>query len=133
MKTENTENTENTDNTDDKLPTRKKRLEARVTDEEYDKAAALAGECGLCMSDYIRRVALGQHPRKRLTPEEIAALNSLADARGDLIRIVAAVRGIEAKERGRYFGNTDFVRNWMKASQPLIKGVSQFLEYTTDI
>ena len=133
MKTENTENTENTDNTDDKLPTRKKRLEARVTDEEYDKAAALAGECGLCMSDYIRRVALGQHPRKRLTSDEVTALNSLADARGDLMRIVAAVRGIEAKERGRYFGNTDFVKNWMKASEPLIKRLSQILEYTTDI
>lgn len=46
MKTEYIENTENTENTDqpvDKLPTRKKRLEAKVTDEEYDKAAALAG------------------------------------------------------------------------------------------
>lgn len=110
---------------------RKKRLEARVTDEEYNKATVLAEECGLSMSDYIRRVALGQHPRRRLSSEEVKALSTLADARGDLMRIVSAIRGIEAKDRGKYFGNTDFVKIWMAASEPLIKRLSQILDYVS--
>ena len=36
-------------------PRRTLRLEARVTKEEYAKAAELAKTCGLSMSDYIDR------------------------------------------------------------------------------
>lgn len=42
---------------------RTKRLEARVTEKEYAKAVELAETCGLTLSDYIRKCALGQHPR----------------------------------------------------------------------
>lgn len=118
--------------TPNKAEPRNKRLEARVTDSEYDKAAELARQCGLCMSDYVRRVALGQHPRQRLSSEEVQALNSLADARGDLNRIVTIIRSIEAKERGIYFTNTEFVKNWMAAALPLIQRLTQILEYSSD-
>ena len=40
---------------------RTKRLEARVTEKEYAKAVELAETCGLTLSDYIRKCALGQH------------------------------------------------------------------------
>ena len=46
---------------------RTKRLEARVTEKEYAKAVELAETCGLTLSDYIRKCALGQHPRRRRT------------------------------------------------------------------
>ena len=62
-------------------PRRTLRLEARVTKEEYDKAVELATTCGLSLSDYIRRVAMGHKPRRRLTEREIEALTSLSDAR----------------------------------------------------
>ena len=62
-------------------------LEARVTEQEYAQAAELAKTCGLSISEYVRRTALGQHPRQRLSDHEVEALCSLTDARGDLIRI----------------------------------------------
>ena len=39
---------------------RTKRLEARVTEKEYAKAVELAETCGLSLSNYIRKCALGQ-------------------------------------------------------------------------
>lgn len=65
---------------------RTKRLEARVTEKEYAKAVELAETCGLTLSDYIRKCALGQHPRRRLTDKEVEALCSLSDARGALMQ-----------------------------------------------
>ena len=70
---------------------RTKRLEARVTEKEYAKVVELAETCGLTLSDYIRKCAFGQCPRRRLTDKEVEALCSLSDARGDLMRIAAAV------------------------------------------
>ena len=61
---------------------RTKRLEARVTEKEYAKAVELAETCGLSLSNYIRKCALGQRPRQRLTEKEVEALCSLSDARG---------------------------------------------------
>ena len=52
---------------DKKVVRRTLRLEARVTEQEYIQAAKLAKTCGLSMSDYVRRTALGQHPRQRLS------------------------------------------------------------------
>lgn len=121
-----------TKETNNKAIARTRRLEARVTETEYGRATELAEICGLSLSDYIRRVALGQHPRQRLSPEEVEALKTLADSRGDLKRIVTAIRAIKSTERGKYFVSTDFVKNWMTASLPLIERLTQILEYTAD-
>lgn len=108
------------------------RLEARVTDKEYAQAAELAKSCGLSMSDYVRRTALGQHPRQRLTDKEVKALCSLSDARGDLIRIVAAVKSIQADRRAVYFSDTRFVEQWMNAATKLINRWNQIENYLTE-
>lgn len=79
---------------------RTKRLEARVTEKEYAKVVELAETCGLTLSDYIRKCALRQHPRRRLTDKEVEALCSLSDARGELIRIAAAVKSIQGRLSG---------------------------------
>ena len=60
-----------------KITRRTLRLEARVTEQEYTQAAELAKTCGLSMSDYVRRTALGQHPRQRLSDREMEALCSV--------------------------------------------------------
>lgn len=104
---------------DKKVIRRTLRLEARVTEQEYAKAKELAKTCGLSMSNYVRRTALGQHPRQRLTEREVEALCSLTDARGDLIRIVAAVKSIQADKRALYFSDTRFVEQWMIAATQL--------------
>lgn len=102
-------------------PPRSARVEARVTPDEFRQIAALADKCGLSVSDYVRRCSLNMRPRQRLTERQAEALCSLADARGDLVRIAAAVRSIRADKRGLYFRNTAFVERWMQASLPLIE------------
>ena len=106
--------------------------EARVTEQEYAKAAELAKTCGLSMSNYVRRTALGQHPRQRLSEREVEALYSLTDARGDLIRIAAAVKSIQADKRALYFSDTRFVERWMIAATQLINRWGQIENYLTE-
>lgn len=108
-----------------------KRLEARATEEEYAKAVELAETCGLRLSDYIRKCTLGQRPRRRLTDKEIEALCSLSDARGDLMRIAAAVKSIQGGRRAQYFADTRFVEQWMRAAVPLIARWDKIQEYLT--
>lgn len=117
---------------DKKVMRRTLRLEARVTEQEYAKAKELAKTCGLSMSNYVRRTALGQHPRQRLTEREVEALCSLTDARGDLIRIVAAVKSIQADRRAMYFSDTRFVEQWMMAATQLINRWNQIENYLTE-
>ena len=110
---------------------RTRRLEARVTSEEYAKVTELAETCGIELSDYIRRCVLGQHPRQRLTDKEAEALCSLSDARGDLIRIAVAVRSIQGSRRAQYFSDTRFVERWMRAAIPLIARWKEIQDYIT--
>ena len=123
-KIDNNTNEENSKNAK-KIIRRNLRLEARVTEKEYFQATELAKTCGLSISDYIRRTALGQHPRQRLSEREIEALCSLADARGDLIRIAAA-------KRAMYFSDTRFVEQWMIAATQLINRWNQIENYLTE-
>ena len=92
-------------------PKRTERLEVRVTSDEYNRVAELANTCGLTVSNYVRKCVLGQHPKQRLTDREIEALCSLADARGDLIRIVSAVKSIQSDKRGLYFPTPSLLKN----------------------
>ena len=115
-----------------KVTRRTLRLEARVTEQEYTQTAELAKTCGLSMSDYVRRTALGQHPRQRLSEREVEALCSLTDARGDLIRIAAAVKSIQADKRAIYFRDTRFVERWMIAATQLINRWGQIKNYLTE-
>lgn len=114
-----------------KVIRRTRRLEARVTDNEYAKAVELAETCGLSLSDYIRKCALGLRPRRRLTEKEVEALCSLSDARGDLMRIATAIKSIQNSRRAQYFVDTRFVEQWMRAAVPLIARWNEIQEYIT--
>ena len=81
MKKKNINNEADEEN-DKKVIKRTLRLEARVTEQEYAKAKELAKTCGLSMSNYVRRTALGQHPRQRLSEREVEALCSLTGCKG---------------------------------------------------
>ena len=126
MKKKKNTNKEVNEENEKKVTRRTLRLEARVTEQEYTQAAELAKTCGLSMSDYVRRTALGQHPRQRLSEREVEALCCLTDARGDLIRIAAAVK------RAMYFSDTRFVEQWMRAATQLINRWSQIENYLTE-
>lgn len=122
---------QNDDEKKKEIVKRTKRLEARVTEEEYAKAVEIAETCGLALSDYIRKCALGQRPRQRLTDKEIEALCSLSGARGDLIRIATAVKPIQGSRRAQYFADIRFVEQWMRAAVPLIARWNKIQEYLT--
>ena len=102
-----------------------------TTEKEYAKAVELAETCGLSLSNYIRKCALGQRPRQRLTEKEVEALCSLSDARGDLMRIATAVKSIQSSHRAKYFADTRFVEQWMRAAVPLIARWNEIQEYIT--
>ena len=102
-----------------------------LSEKEYAKAVELAETCGLSLSNYIRKCALGQRPRRRLTEKEVEALCSLSDARGELIRIAAAVKSIQTSHRAQYFADTRFVEQWMRAAVPLIARWNEIQEYIT--
>lgn len=124
-------NEEQKDEDKKEIVRRTKRLEARVTEKEYAKAMELAETCGLRLSDYIRKCALGQRPRRRLTDKEVEALCSLSDARGDLMRIASAVKSIQGSRRAQYFADTRFVEQWMRAAVSLIARWDKIQEYLT--
>lgn len=95
---------------------RSRYIRARVTESEYVKISHLSKQCGLTLSNYFRKCVLGQHPKNRLTEKEVEALNSLADARGDVVKIANALNGRSQEERKRYFGNQRFMEQWIIAS-----------------
>lgn len=101
--------------------TRSRRIEARVSNAELESIIALAQQCGLTLSGYLRRCALGRHPKQRLNDREIEALCSLTDARAELIHIRNALKGRSQQERQRYFGNPRFMEQWIVAVNRLVE------------
>lgn len=101
--------------------TRSSRIEARVSDAELKRIVALAAQCGLTLSNYVRRCALGQHPKQRLNDREIDALCSLTDARSELVHIRNVLKGRSQQERQRYFGNPRFMEQWIVAVNRLVE------------
>lgn len=47
----------------------------------------------MTLSNYGRKLLQNHHPNKRLSNEEVQGLNSLSDARADLIRIQNVLKG----------------------------------------
>ena len=101
--------------------TRSRRIEARVSDAELKRIVALASQCGLTLSNYLRRCALGHHPKRRMSEREMEALCSLTDARAELIHIRNALNGRTQQERQRYFGNPRFMEQWIVAVNRLVE------------
>ena len=101
--------------------TRSRRIEARVSDAELKRIVALAAQCGLTLSNYLRRCALGHRPKRRMSEREIEALCSLTDARAELIHIRNALNGRTQQERQRYFGNPRFMEQWIVAVNRLVE------------
>lgn len=109
-------------NTSKKSPEelRTRYIRARVSETEYVKISNLAKRCGLSLSNYFRKCVLGQHPKCRLTEKEIEALNTLADARGDVVKITNALSGRSQEERKRYCANPHFMEQWILAINKII-------------
>ena len=93
----------------------------RCTDEVWSKLKELAKDCGISLNRYLTETGLKHHPRKRLTKDEVNALNSLACARTDLIKITNVLQGKTEEEKLKYFKAEKFMSWWIKASAELIQ------------
>ena len=99
---------------------RTRHIDIRLTDEEYSDVLKKATECGMTLSNYGRRVLGNHHPNKRLSEEDLHALNSLSDARADLIRIQNVLKGKSENVKKLYFHDISYMRTWISAINKLI-------------
>ena len=93
----------------------------RCTDEVWSRLKALAKECGISLNRYITETGLKHHPRQRLTGEEVGALNSLAYARTDLIKISSVLSMKTEEEKLKLFRSEKFMTWWIKSVAELIQ------------
>lgn len=104
----------------DKQNVRIRHIDIRLTEKEYETVAAKAAECGMTLSNYGRKLLQNHHPNKRLSNEEVQGLNSLSDARADLIRIQNVLKGKPDEIKKRYFRDENYMRAWIESVNRLI-------------
>ena len=93
----------------------------RCTDEVWLQLKEHSKECGISLNRYLTETGLKHHPRQRLTKEEVDALNSLAFARTDLIKISSVLQGKTEEEKLKLFRSERFMTWWIKSVVELIQ------------
>ena len=93
----------------------------RCTDEVWSQLKELAKECGISLNRYLTETGLKHHPRQRLTKEEVDALNSLAIARTDLIKISNVLSKLTDEEKLKLFKSEKFMTWWIKSVAELVQ------------
>ena len=93
----------------------------RCTDEVWSQLKELAKECGISLNRYLTETGLKHHPRQRLTKEEVEALNSLAFARTDLIKISNVLLAMTDEEKFKLFKSEKFMTWWLKSVAELVQ------------
>jgi hypothetical protein len=93
----------------------------RCTDEVWSQLKELAKECGISLNRYLTETGLKHHPRQRLTKEEVDALNSLAFARTDLIKISNVLSKMTDEEKLKLFKSEKFMTWWIKSVAELVQ------------
>lgn len=117
-----------TNETGKRAVSRSKHLDARVSPEEYEAVSKKAAACGLSLSEYTRKCALGHNPKLHLAEREREAYCSLADARGDIVHIRSALKGKTQEQIKSYFKNERFMRAWIDAITNLINQWDRIIE-----
>ena len=93
----------------------------RCTNEVWAQLRARAKECGISLNRYLTETGLKHHPRQRLTKEEVDALNSLVEARADLINISNVLAKKTAEEKMKLFRTEKVMTWWIRAVTKLIQ------------
>ncbi len=93
----------------------------RCTDEIWSQLKELAKECGISLNRYLTETGMKHHPRQRLTKEEVEALNSLAFARTDLIKISNVLSTMTDEEKFKLFKSEKFMTWWLKSVAELVQ------------
>ena len=100
----------------------------RCTDEVWSQLKELAKECGISLNRYLTETGLKHHPRQRLTRDEVDALNSLAIARTDLIKISNVLSKMTDEEKLKLFKSEKFMTWWIKSVAELVQHWSSIEE-----
>ena len=93
----------------------------RCTDEVWSQLKELAKKCGISLNRYLTETGLKHHPRQRLTKEEVDALNSLAIARTDLIKISNVLSNMTDEEKLKLFKSEKFMAWWIRSVAELVQ------------
>ena len=93
----------------------------RCTDEVWSQLKELAKECGISLNRYLTETGLKHHPRQRLTRDEVDALNSLAIARTDLIKISNVLSNMTDEEKLKLFKSEKFMAWWIRSVAELVQ------------
>ena len=91
---------------------RDKVVVTKVTGKELSLIKSTAEECGMTRSDFIRAMALGYKPRRRLSDEELDGLKRLAACRTDMVNFANALRGLDDREKVRLFHHRPTMLEW---------------------
>ena len=86
----------------------------RCTDKDWKELKKLAKECGMSIGKYLVETGKKHHPRQRLTPEESKALNSLTEARTDLIKVRSKLHDASPEEKQKMFRSPKFMSGGLK-------------------
>ena len=101
-------------------PAKTRRIMVRLTDEEYERVRSDAELSGLTVCAYARKRLNGVHPKRRMSEDEIAALSSFSDARGDIVKLFSFLRSKPHDERERIMRNQIFLLRWKAAAQQIL-------------
>ena len=118
-------------NPTEEAPKYTSRLIVRLTPEHHRELIDNASLCNLTVSAYARKRLQGEHPKQRLTEQEVVALTSLSDARGDIQKLFGFLRGKPASERERIMRDTVFMRQWKVAAQVILDRMIAIEKYIT--
>ena len=103
-----------------KEPAKTRRIMVRLTDEEYERVRSYAELSGLTVCAYARKRLNGEHPKRRMSEDEIAALSSFSDARGDIVKLFSFLKSKPHDERERIMRNQIFLLRWKAAAQLIL-------------
>lgn len=109
---------------------RTKRVEIRLTETEEKALLELAVECGLSISDHIRKAALGAKPRvQKATPERAAFIKGLAELGkiGSNVNQIAKALNTELAARQKATVSGDLINASLYAIQTLSKNLIKHL------
>ncbi len=84
----------------------------RCTDEVWQIINEKAQECGLCPSEYIRMVATGHKPKRRLTDEELSAIDTLEGCRKQVQQFLNRTKGMTESQRTELFRTPGYYKQW---------------------
>ncbi len=103
-----------------KAPTKSHRIMVRLTEEEYDRVQFDAELSGLTVCAYARKRLNGDRPKRRMTEDEITALSSFSDARGDIVKLFSFLKSKPYDERERIMRTQIFMTKWKAAAQQIL-------------